>query len=342
MATLRRLNYDSSWLLCLPTAEEHSTKTFNIVIDPWLDPSEQVDFGASFSWQRRIKPALASSIVELEALLQDEGDGQEGADTSDTRPRSYRVDAIVLSHPFTDHMHPPTLQACFDQRSIPIFATFDTIAALRKIVGREVKVHAIDTAHMQESPKARSKPVGLPSNVTILQALPQERFSMLKGPAGMAWKRLHGGLVIVWHTKEHDRRSSLVYSPHGLTARSIPSWLTDTTPRALLTSFDRIELPNWLSGTVNLGLDGATNVIVGTDSGKAFPANYLIDTHSEHKEKRGMVASLMRRYWLGKEIVNEFDADKDQHRRSVAQDRLSDMGVETSVLIMDVGQSIQL
>lgn len=378
MAQLRRLNLDSSWLLTLPALYEYPTSTVNLLLDPWLDPSEQIDYARSFSVQRRVTPALASSIADLEQLLQREASESTSVNAlspADPRPASSCIDAIVLSHAFTDHMHPQTLTDKSVPVRIPLLTTADALTPLRALVGKQRTIFTIAAADMKCRPALLSDNgtqthsiqtlAPLPANVSILHAVPQERMRMLQGPAGFAWQKLHGGLIILWKdTGSTDRAAydSLLYSPHGIASTSIPSWLTDDRSaaqhRGIMTSFDRMILPRWLSGTVNLGLPGALQLVSGKSTGKAgkgpaahmaaaYPAAYVIDTHSEYKEKYGLVAQLLRCYWLGsvEEVKQGADKEKDERQQAAQmQIEAAMQGQEqhSTALVLDVGQTVAL
>lgn len=334
MAQLRRINFDSTWLLTLPTLPDHPTSTCNLLIDPWLSDAEQIDLIVSFSGQKRQTAALASSISELENVLEQESVLRNTS--SDQRPTSNKVDAIIISHPFSDHLHPETLTDERVAERIPIFVTQDAEGALKKVLGSKSKSHSIKTikaANFNSPPSwisdnsENKNSAPLPNNIEILQALPQEKYLHFQGPAGMAWKKLHGGLIFLWRSKTDQSQTlnSIVYSPHGLTSNSIPTWLTDKELSiqhwAILTMFDKLTLPNWLSGTVNIGLAAVLEMLQGDEkTSPRYPARYIIDTHGEFKDMRGLVARLLRRYWLNTDqLIQGFDEEREATRAEKAQ-----------------------
>lgn len=353
MAQLRRINFDSTWLLTLPTPIEHAKSTYNLLIDPWLSDAEQIDLVVGFSAQKRQTEALARSIGELESVLEREG---KSSDINTHRPPSTKIDAIIISHPFSDHLHPQTIT---DERvtgRIPIFVTQDAKGALKKLLGSKGKSHSITTikvASTSTSPSwisdsSQTTNTGsLFNNFEIFQALPQEKHLYFQGPAGMAWKKLHGGLIFLWRSTDHSF-NSIIYSPHGLTANSIPLWLTNEELAiqhwAILTMFDRLTLPNWLSGTVNLGLGAVLEMIKGnTSTEPKYPARYIVDTHGEFKDMRGLVARLLRRYWLNSDqLIQGFDATREDTRAERAQQIINQTEKPAKAVLLQVGDSLSL
>ncbi|UZJ55437.1 hypothetical protein CBS101457_004757 [Exobasidium rhododendri] len=366
---LRRVNYDSSWLVTIRTDPIYRTSTFNLLIDPWLDESEQVDYHATFSGQKRTTPALASSIHDLESLLEREGKEEDDVTEKgehDERLPSRRIDAIVFSHPFTDHMHPPTLNdESVTSGRIPLFVTLDARPALETILGGKKKIESkyINIIEMTEAKHhkvpaflqsgSNTKSSSLPSNLEILQVLPQERFSPLAGPAGIAWGKLHGGVIILWkesnpniNKKGPTSHHSILYSPHGISRLSTPFWLKSTHAHAIMTSLDKIVLPKWLSGVVNLGLPAAIDLI----KEDVFQADYILATHDERKEAKGLVASLIKRYWLGQTSpdaqnhgltkLKQRDECRQQEGQSLVNAALGGVVIKPRVLVLDVGQTL--
>ncbi len=89
---LHKLNGDTTWLLRLPRQSSSSTSVdgsyYNLVLDPWLHPTPQIDGSPIFSRQTRIEPAAFASISQLDHWLQTQSQGTEA------------IDAILFSHPF--------------------------------------------------------------------------------------------------------------------------------------------------------------------------------------------------------------------------------------------------
>ncbi|KAL9933300.1 hypothetical protein V8E36_008018 [Tilletia maclaganii] len=248
-AKARRLNGDTSWLFTLPFEQDGQERGLNVVLDPWLDESQQVDMTFAFSVQSRVVKAAAASLGEVDDLLGKEGEGSSG-----------KVDILVLSHHFTDHAHPQTLVDPSNRPEIPLLGTPDALGPVRKLPGLPFRdVHAIPLATWDHVPSFAQDPVlPLPPGIRILRLAAKECFAFIR--YGPAWPKLHGALTFIWRTTAEDtsaapRFGALIYSPHGIT--DLPPWLFKAEPRILLHSLHRQTLPAWLAGPVALGYANA-------------------------------------------------------------------------------------
>lgn len=86
--------------------------------------------------------------------------------------------------------------------------------------------------------------------------------------------------------------STMCYAPHG--TRAIKEGKQAT---VLLTTVTTYELPFYLGGTVNLGLNKAIQLA------EKLKVNTLISTHDEQKRQAGLVARLSKRKYT---LSNEF------------------------------------
>src|SRR3569833_1803595 len=120
---LAHLNADTTWLIQLPvpagtarggsTPEAPQRAWFNILVDPWpIGPQSDVASWFSTQWHV-IEPSLGSLDELNEALARVQGIEEPG-------DRSF-IDAVVVSHEFTDHNHQTTHQKL--PKTTPVFAT---------------------------------------------------------------------------------------------------------------------------------------------------------------------------------------------------------------------------
>lgn len=141
---LRRLNADSSWLLQFPRPPVPALATrrgagrrpfYNVLIDPWLSGG-QSDYARWFSQQwHAVTPALGS-ISEVQDLAKESEvlavsaseqlktekkvrGGAEDGEGDEEAEQSY-IDAVAVSHEFTDHCHKETLLQL--SPNVPVFA----------------------------------------------------------------------------------------------------------------------------------------------------------------------------------------------------------------------------
>jgi hypothetical protein len=130
-APQHKLNADTSWLIQIPrpaSAVKHGSRIYyNILIDPWLK-GPQSDVAKWFSQQWHAVESAVGSIAEVDELaLQIEilaGGLRTGKGSLRLRGAAEigtLVDAVAISHEFTDHCHKDTLLEV--HKDVPVFAT---------------------------------------------------------------------------------------------------------------------------------------------------------------------------------------------------------------------------
>ncbi|SNX83869.1 uncharacterized protein MEPE_02577 [Melanopsichium pennsylvanicum] len=274
---LHKLNGDTSWLVRLPTttvSNAGQSLHYNLVLDPWLHPAPQIDGAAIFSRQTRIEPAAHASLAQLDQWLHSQSQAEQ-------------IDAILFSHPFSDHLHPQTIT---DQHSLAIlqqatvFTTADSLPAFRSLKldsGRLVNLSSTSTKH--DADQNDIVPAGI-----HIHHLPARDWAL-----SPAWNKLHSGILISCSNTTQNHTVELLYSPHGITPTSIPLGLTQIkvkrqgTTRVLIHSFDRQTLP--LIGTVACGFPNVLDLI------PTFNPDCVLVTHDEHKRAQGIVGRLLTR-----------------------------------------------
>jgi len=157
---LHHLNADTSWLLQIPrpaSAVKHGSRVYyNILIDPWF-VGGQSDVARWFSQQFHAIESAIQSIAEVEELARQieilacglrlgKGRKNAGMDTETF------IDAVAISHEFTDHCHKETLLEVHPD--VPVFAT-------------EVRPHNCNPPELQLTEHSASSTID-----NILQSLP--------------------------------------------------------------------------------------------------------------------------------------------------------------------------
>lgn len=289
---LHKLNGDSSWLVCLP---KHTGSSFyNIAIDPWLHPAPQVDGLPAFSRQTRVEPAAFASLAELDHWLRrDQEHGQ--------------LDAVLFSHPFSDHLHPDTLSdrdALAVLQRATIYATRPALTALHSLNLPLDASKIVDLSPSFFKPGAKQYDF-LPPGISI-ELLPAREWAL-----SPAWAGLHTGILL--SCSNGATRTQLLYSPHGITRQSLPESLTDSRSggvedkvghgiRVLIHSFDKQTLP--LIGTVACGFPNVLDLI------PLFKPDLILATHDEHKRGEGIVGRLLSRQEFPLEDAQRLVKDK--------------------------------
>lgn len=125
---LVHVNADTTWLLQLPYPPGAPTppnrSRFNILLDPWLRGS-QSDVAAWFSSQWHSINSCVPSIADLNRLIYENEESEGGQDpyakSKSSTEVPNRIDAVIVSHEFTDHCHKQTLREIHP--ATPVIAT---------------------------------------------------------------------------------------------------------------------------------------------------------------------------------------------------------------------------
>jgi len=253
--TLKHLNADTSWLIIF--------NQFKILVDPWLFGS-QTDFFSFFSTQEHsIPPSIQNISVDL----------------------GIEIDAIIISHEFTDHCHEQTLRSL--SRTIPVFAT---INAAKRIRQWHYFQHVYDIPLLDDRPEnftlkmlsGQQLQLNMANGIS-LGYIPEKGF--------LALPSLHGATCIFFLVNNKEWHS-LLYIPHGCKQSSICEWLdkqSNVNVSVLLQGFNRVENPIWLGGLLNYGCSEAAKLAV------AIKARNWISTHDENKKASGLVSKFLKR-----------------------------------------------
>ena len=287
---LHKLNGDTSWLIRLPVSNQDAA-FYNLVVDPWLDPTPQIDGSSLFSRQTRIEPATFASIAQLDQWLHAQSSGKD------------KLDAILFSHPFSDHLHPETLT---DHESreilqrVTIFTTADSLSALHSLrvtLDPTNVVNLLAGAAKQDAHPTACLPTGM-----SIQHLAARDWAI-----SPAWSKLHGAILISHFTAAQTVH--ILYSPHGITSTSLPTTLQQppihNEHRILIHSFDRQILP--LLGPVSCGFPNILSLI------PTLQPHTILATHDEHKRAQGIVGRLLKRTPFTLQHANQLVAQHHPH-----------------------------
>lgn len=276
---LIHLNADTSWLLQLPypasAAPPAGRRCFNILIDPWLQ-GPQSDVASWFSTQWHVVPPAVHTIDELDALLATiEGVAREGA-----AARGSLVDAVAISHEFTDHCHEATLREL--PRGTPVFATELAADLIRSWEHFDTVVttpgFSSETRSWQEALSCPPLPdwLGIGRVITAGNAL-----------------YYHSAVIVAFRGEatgdgEGLESAAVIYSPHGIKATDLEFLRSaGLATKALLHGLHDVRI--WMTKQLNLG------ALNGLEAVRACGAKYWIATHDEVKTGGGFIAPLLRR-----------------------------------------------
>ncbi|KAF4610386.1 hypothetical protein G7Y89_g15734 [Cudoniella acicularis] len=290
---LTHLNADTTWLLCIPypktTASRSGRRYFHILIDPWLRGG-QSDVAKFFSQQWHAQESAVQSISEVENLIKgvEEAardrlspsgdtivvdDGSEGMDwetsnekeaDKDNHNGESWIDAVVVSHEFTDHMHKDTLLEITP--SVPIFAATKAASAIRSWRHFDF---------VSEIPR-----FGGDWRTSSTKPLPEWIGISRVAYPGNDLLYYHSAVMIAFSGDANEDAEAVIYTPHGISpadmapvSKAKPSIKT----LALLHGLQDISL----GAQLNMGAHNGLKVH------RLLGAKYWIGTHDEVKKGGG-------------------------------------------------------
>jgi hypothetical protein len=334
---LHHLNADTSWLLQIPrpaNAVKHGSRIyFNVLIDPWF-VGGQSDVAKWFSQQFHAIESAVKSVAEVDELARQVeilaggfkmGNGRKRKATATMDAETF-VDAVAISHEFTDHCHKDTLLEV--HRDVPVFAT-EQAASLISGWNHFRSVTTTPTFKDNADWHDYSLPP-LPSWLSI------SRLTASKDALFY-----HSALLVTFQTHPFlahatpKKRSSLfingdgpneptitpsedaecvIYTPHGI-------------PHTALTPIATAEPPlhtlAFLHGLHDVSISAAQQLNLGAKNGllaqRILKAKYWVATHDEVKKGGGFIS-----WWLRRKAWTLEDALKEARAELNGQD--SQMG----------------
>jgi hypothetical protein len=317
---LHHLNADTSWLLQIPrparAVERGARFYYNILIDPWLTGG-QSDVASWFSQQFHSTPSALQSIDEVEDLaLEAEilaADEEGDEDLPERHPGETLIDALAVSHEFTDHCHKDTLLEC--HKDVPVFAIKEA-AQLIESWKHFRTVIVVNAFGADEETDWRSTSVPpLPEWIGISRLLQTDdvlnyhaallftfnnrhdnsQSKLAAAAAAAASTKRKRGRPPTTTIDDDDSAEAILYTPHGISSSDL-TFIPSAVPRLHTLAF----------------LHGLHNVRVGTASGRTalqsnlgahnglqaqrlLNAHYWISTHDEIKTGGGLVAWFLQR-----------------------------------------------
>ncbi|KAG8629811.1 hypothetical protein KVT40_001430 [Elsinoe batatas] len=336
---LHHLNADSSWLLQIPRPHHAQSLGgrfyFNILIDPWLSGG-QSDVARWFSQQFHAIPSAVPSIAAVEDLLRNiefaTSDLRQGKNQKlfSERDEEYKddvsfIDAIAISHEFTDHCHKETLLEI--NPNVPVFAT-DQAA---KLIQSWDHFRSVQTTPNYGGDVLDWRAVSLtplPDWVSISRIV----------TAGDALY-YHSALLLAFnngHNSRMDDKSSddesaeaVIYTPHGIHAEDL---------EVLPNADPEIRTLAFLHGLHDINIAQKQQLNLGAHNGlkaqRIVKAKYWIGTHDEVKHGGGLIS-----WFLNRKVISLQDALEEERKRSLLESEKAseDQGNMASVNWAELG-----
>ncbi|RDL42350.1 Uncharacterized protein BP5553_02329 [Venustampulla echinocandica] len=349
---LTHLNADTTWLLSLPRpVSEHSTPIrersrvfYHVLIDPWLRGG-QSDVAKFFSQQWHAQESVMQSIREVEDLIKDvevmaaersstEGTAglnpgrseceQEDRYEEDMDNESY-IDAVVISHEFTDHMHKETLLEINPR--VPVFATTKAASVIRSWKHSDF---------VAEIPRFMGD-----WRASSIDPLPKWLGVSRVAYAGSDMLYYHSAIMIAFtilenETEQRTEAEAIIYTPHGVSpddvapvAKAEPSIKT----LALLHGLQDIYISRPIGAQLNKGAHNGLKIQ------RLLDAKHWIATHDEVKKGGEIVSWFLRRRILTlQEAVEREKLDKGKELKggeleAMAEVRFRELGNGESLIL---------
>jgi hypothetical protein len=342
---LHHLNADTSWLLQIPrpaNAVKHGSRVFfNVLIDPWF-VGGQSDVARWFSQQFHATPSAVKSIAEVDELARQVEILAGGLRLTKSKRRptiadeETFIDAVAVSHEFTDHCHKETLLEV--HRDVPVFAT-------------EVSRHTRASVWIQLTQRQQAAALieswghfrTVTTTPTFVDDADWHDYSLMPLPSWLSISRLtaagdslyyHSALLITFATHPFlpptpRKRSSLsingdgaeglaaamnseaaecvIYTPHGI-------------PHGALSPVAKADPPlhtlAFLHGLHDVSISAAQQLNLGAKNGilaqRTLRAKYWIATHDEIKKGGGLISWFLRRkVWTVEDALAEARSEVD-------------------------------
>ncbi|KAL5917595.1 hypothetical protein ACKVWE_007223 [Pyricularia oryzae] len=315
---LIHLNADTTWLLQIPyphNAENpYGRSHFNILIDPWLQ-GPQSDVASWFSTQWHVVEPSVATIAALNKVLGEldeaanllRNDSSSGkADTTmdknkKARPNSWFIDAVVISHEFTDHCHRATLEEL--PKSTPVIA------------GDEAAKLIQSWDHFDEvitTPPFSSQSASWQEAMADCHTILPKWLGI--GRVVTAGNALYYHSAVIVAFGSETQAEAVLYSPHGIDAQDL-ALLPKSGLKTLALLHGLHDVRIWMTKQLNLG------ALNGLRAVRACGAKYWVATHDEVKRGGGLISWMLQRT-----VYSLKDAVKAEEARIKADADQEDVG----------------
>ncbi|KAF2735750.1 hypothetical protein EJ04DRAFT_464231 [Polyplosphaeria fusca] len=344
---LHHLNADTSWLLQIPrpaAAVKHGNRVYyNILIDPWF-VGGQSDVARWFSQQFHAIESAVKSIAEVEELAREIeilagglrlGKGRTSNKDAGADLKTF-IDAVVISHEFTDHCHRETLLEV--DPDVPVFAT----EKAARLIESWKYFRVVDTTQTftADAPDWRDYSFPpLPSwlSITRLTAAEDALYyhsailvTFATHPFLPATPKKRSSLLQIHPdepesiTSSADAAECVIYTPHGIQHSALtPIEVADPPLHTLA----------FLHGLHDVKISAAQQLNLGARNGlkaqQKLQAKYWVATHDEVKRGGGLVSwFLQRKIWTVKDALSEAKKELDGEDTYMVDDKFEDVRFE--------------
>ena len=337
---LTHLNADTSWLLQLPYPSDMERppgrSRWNVIFDPWFTGG-QSDVAYWFSQQWHAVASSVQTMAELNDLLREiEKMAQLNASIPGKQDHSFLdqdakrsyIDAVIISHEFTDHCNKHTLLEV--DPDTPVFATESAANTIRswdhfRVVQEIPPFSATQSDWRKTSLNPLPEWVGISRMVTRSDAL-----------------YYHSAILVTFDlyliddkrpSKGIGAAEAIVYTPHGIHAKDLghlPSAAPAIKTLALLHGLHDIKISR---KQLNLGAHN------GLQAQRICQAKYWVSTHDEIKKGSGLITPFLYRTVLT--LQEAIEGERRAKGRIPDESELSDVK-EVAFVELSNGESLLL
>lgn len=322
---LTHLNADTTWLLQLPYPRDAlpsmTRSRYNIILDPWFR-GPQSDVATWFSTQWHSIESSVQTVHELNEFLQNVDEiearneinrdkSKKGNALVESLERKRYIDAIVISHEFTDHCNKKTLLEFHSET--PVFATGPAAELIKS--WKYFKIVQIIPPFTSQDPDWRK---------SSLQPLPPWLgISRITSKSDALY--YHSAILIAFDLAANSRSTyadikegeGIIYTPHGIHAQDLGHLHRATPPLRTLAL---------LHGLHDISLNPFKQLNLGGHNGlkaqRMCGAKFWISTHDEVKKGSGLVGTLLRRKVITlREAMLEEEEEEKKKKDYVAINR---------------------
>ena len=253
---------------------------------------------AWFSCQWHTIDSSVQTVAELNRLLQtnealDQKDFEHSVEDEGAMEAN-RIDAVVVSHEFTDHCHKQTLLEV--DPTVPVFATSGA-AQLIKSWKHFDQVLEPPPFSCKKSDWRATSLVPLPGWLGISRVVTENDALYYHSAISIIFDLAQGDTKASGH---HNSAEAIVYTPHGIHARGLRCMATASPPVATLALLHGLHDVRVSMKQLNLGAHN------GLQAQRICNAKYWVSTHDEVKKARGLITPILfRRIFSLKEALDE-------------------------------------
>ena len=300
---LTHLNADTTWLLQLPQTQDrrvwNGRSHLNILIDPWLR-GRQSDVAFWFSSQWHAIESSVQTIAQLNKMLEKAQD-LEGSDAHTHCPdtKTNFIDAIIVSHEFTDHCHKRTLLEV--DSTVPVFATAKAAALIRSWQHFKTVLEPTPFSSQQSDWQTTSASP-LPGWLSISRIVTRSDALYYHSAIMVAFDL---GIHRSDEIAKRNKAQAIIYTPHGIHAQDLRCLKLAEPPLETLALMHGLHDVKISAKQLNLGAHN------GLQAQRICHAKHWVSTHDEVKKARGFIAPILFR----KKLTFK-DAIEDEKKRN--------------------------